>query len=59
MMTMASFVADQETVIKLESEVEVEVEKEKQPIVFPTNESSENLLKILHIVTFSLTFLFF
>ena len=47
MITMASLAADQETVIKSESEVEVKVEEEKKLVVLPTNESSENLLKEL------------
>jgi hypothetical protein len=50
MMTMASLAADQETVIESKSEVEIEVEEEKKPVVLPTNESSENLLKIRHTV---------
>ena len=50
MTTMASLAADQETVIESKSEVEIEVEEEKKPIVLPTNESSENLLKIRHTV---------
>jgi len=59
MMTMASLAADQETVIKSESEVEIEVEEEKKPVVLPTNESSENLLKIRHTVTEQYLFFFF
>lgn len=47
-MTMASLAADQETVI--DSKSEVEIVEEKKPIVLPTNESSENLLKIRHTV---------
>lgn len=45
-MTMASLAADQETVIDTKSEVEIV--EEKKLIVLPTNESSENLLKIRH-----------
>ena len=51
MATVASLAADQETVVKPESEVEVVVEEEeKKLITLPTNESSENLLKIRHTV---------
>jgi hypothetical protein len=51
MAAVASLAADQETVVKPESEVEVVVEEEeKKLITLPTNESSENLLKIRHTV---------
>lgn len=48
---MASLAADQETVPRTESEVEIVLEEEKVPIILPTNESSENLLKIRHTVS--------
>jgi hypothetical protein len=48
---IASLAANQETVSKTESEVEVMVEEDEiRPIILPTNESSENLLKIRHTV---------
>lgn len=51
MAAVASLAADQETVVKPESEVEVVVEEEEKKLVtLPTNESSETLLKIRHTV---------
>jgi threonyl-tRNA synthetase len=48
---IASLAANQETVSKTESEVDVIVEEDEiRPIILPTNESSENLLKIRHTV---------
>lgn len=46
-MSIASSAAEQQTTISAESEVKI-VEEEKKPIVLPTNESSEKLLKIRH-----------
>lgn len=48
-MSIASSAAEQQTTISAESEVKI-VEEEKKPIVLPTNESSEKLLKIRHTV---------
>lgn len=50
MMSIASSAAEQQTTISAESEVKI-VEEEKKPIVLPTNESSEKLLKIRHTVS--------
>lgn len=49
-MSIASSAAEQQTTISAESEVKI-VEEEKKPIVLPTNESSEKLLKIRHTVS--------
>lgn len=51
MVATASLAADQEVVIDPKSQVEIPEDAENKIIVLPTNESSENLVKIRHTVS--------